>query len=58
MAITAVPIHKGRDNKDARWYKQTLSDNEDAGLSVYGMKDAVNRLKANDVDSARIPGTE
>ena len=52
IAITAAPIHKGCG------YKQTLSDNKDAGFSLYEMKDAVNRLKANDTDSARIPGTE
>ena len=53
--MTAAPIHKGRDNKDASWYKQTLSDNENAGFPLYGMKDAANRLKDSNVDPARIP---
>ena len=51
MAIMVAAIRNGSG------YKQILKENKDAGFTLYGLKDAVKRLKANDVDPARKQGS-
>ena len=51
MAIMVAAIRNGSE------YKQILKENKDSGFTLYGLKDAVKRLKANDMDPARKQGS-